>query len=129
MKSILVVDDDEYIRIMLKKLFEQEGYAVQSAENGKTAVKSIYEKPVDIVITDIIMPEKEGLETIMELRRDFPGLEIIAISGGGLIHANEYLKLAKVMGARYTFSKPLSIAELKAAVRSLLEPCPKTQEI
>jgi CheY-like chemotaxis protein len=121
MKSILVVDDDKYIRILLKKLFEQEGYAVQTAENGNSAVKSLYEKPADLVITDIIMPEKEGLETIMELRRDFPNLKLIAISGGGLIHANKYLKLAKLMGAQYTFSKPLSIIELKAAVRSLLE--------
>jgi CheY-like chemotaxis protein len=124
MKSILVVDDDEYIRIMLKKLFEQEGYAVQTAENGKSAVKSLSEKPVDLVITDIIMPEKEGLETIMELRRDFPNVKLIAISGGGLIQANEYLKLAKVMGARYAFSKPISIIELKAAVRSILELSP-----
>jgi CheY-like chemotaxis protein len=79
MKSILVVDDDEYIRIMLKKLLEQEGYAVRTAENGKIAVKSLYEKPVDLVVTDIVMPEKEGLETIMELRRDFPNVKLMNI--------------------------------------------------
>ena len=127
MKSILVVDDDEYIRIMLKKLFEQEGYAVQTADDGKSAVKSLHENHADLVITDIIMPEKEGLETIMELRRDFPNVELIAISGGGRIQANEYLKLAKVMGARYAFSKPISIIELKAAVRSLLESSPQNK--
>ena len=76
---------------------------------------------MNLIITDIVMPEKEGLETIMEFRRRSPGVKIIAISGGGKIEANEYLNLAQMLGAQKTFSKPFELKKLLEEVRELLQ--------
>ena len=76
--------------------------------------------PADVVITDIVMPEKEGLETIQELRRDFPGAKIIAMSGGGRIGPKGYLKLAEKLGASRAFAKPFDRMEMVSAVDELL---------
>lgn len=123
-KSILVVDDDASIRELLRKLFEKSGYAVREAADGSAALRLMREEQADCVVTDIIMPEKEGIETILEIRRTYPETQIVAISGGGRIGPLNYLKMAKLMGARYVFSKPFSAADLLDAVSSLLQPCP-----
>ena len=85
MKRILIIDDDFLVRDMLERLVRKACYDVETAENGVHAMRVHRENPVDLVITDIIMPEKEGLETITELRNSFPAVKIIAISGGGRI--------------------------------------------
>ncbi len=121
MTQILVIDDDIEIREMLKQLLERADYEVSVAPDGKVALRLHHAKPADLVITDIVMPEKEGLETIMELRRDFPSVKVIAISGGGKIEANNYLDIAKAMGAQRTFVKPFELNELLEAVRKLLQ--------
>ena len=121
MTWILVVDDDIEIREMLKQYLERAEYDVLVAQDGKVALKLHHETPVDLIITDIVMPEKEGLETIMEFRHHFPSVKVIAISGGGKIEANEYLKLAKALGAQKTFAKPFVIRELLEEVRKLLQ--------
>jgi CheY-like chemotaxis protein len=121
MKSILVIDDEIQVRMMLRQMLEREGYEVIDAPNGKVALTLIKEKPVDLVITDLIMPEKEGLETIMELKRNYSDLDIIAISGGGRIKPEEYLSFAQRLGAVYTFKKPVSRLELLEAVRELTQ--------
>jgi len=119
-KRILIIDDDVQILDMLRQTLEREGYEVVDASNGKKGIRLYREKPADLIITDIIMPEKEGIETIIELKRDFPDVKIIAISGGGKIRSEEYLSMAKKLGARYTFSKPVKREELLAAVRELI---------
>ena len=120
MIRILVIDDDIKIREMLKQYLERAEYEVLIAPDGKAALKLHSANPVDLIITDIVMPEKDGLETIMELRRRFPAVKVIAISGGGKIGANDYLNIAKVLGVTKTFSKPFELRELLAAVRELL---------
>jgi DNA-binding NtrC family response regulator len=119
MARILVVDDDDLVRSMLKKALERDSHDVRTAENGLVAGRMQRENPSDVIIMDIIMPEKEGLETIMELRRDDPGVKIIAISGGGQVEPSKYLRMAKILGAAFAFEKPVKLDELKAAIHQL----------
>jgi len=85
-------------------------------------VKMHRENPMDLVITDIIMPEKEGLEIITEFRREYPSVKLIAISGGGRIGPANYLKMAKLLGAERTFAKPVDTSQLLSAIEELLAP-------
>jgi DNA-binding response OmpR family regulator len=117
---ILIIDDDPQILDMLSQTLEREGYEVITASDGKEGLRLYRENPVDLIITDIIMPGKEGIETIMDLRRDFPHVKIIAISGGGQIDAEQYLSMAQKLGAQRTFIKPFERAELLKAIMELL---------
>jgi DNA-binding response OmpR family regulator len=125
MARILVIDDDPQVREVLKQFLERAEYEVGVAPDGNAGLKLHRADPADLVITDIVMPEKEGLATIMEFRRHLPAVGIIAISGGGKIGPHDYLNTAKAMGAQKTFSKPFDLQELLAAVRELL---PKDHE-
>ncbi|MGD8413092.1 MAG: response regulator [Candidatus Latescibacterota bacterium] len=120
MKHILVVDDDESIRNLLRTILEREGYAVTSAADGKEATRMFRRNQPDLIITDIIMPEQEGLRTISNLRKEHPDIGIIAISGGGQYGLGEYLDVATALGADQTFAKPFERLELVKAVRKLL---------
>jgi len=127
MKRILVIDDDEMYRAMLVKFFSHAGYDVSSAENGKEGLKIQQENPADLILTDIVMPEMEGIQTIIELGKYQPRPKIIAISGGGRIGPDQYLQMATRLGAQKGFSKPFKTAELLAAVEELLcQPREKT---
>ena len=119
MSRILVVDDDSEIRELLRRILLRENHTVICASNGDEALKLFAENPADLVITDIIMPVKEGLQTIKELKQIAPGVKIIAISGGGLIEADKYLKIAKSIGANYTINKPFGRKEILDAVTSV----------
>lgn len=121
MSKILVLDDEPSILLMIRKMLEKAGYEVIVASNGRDGMKLFEREKPDMVITDIIMPEKEGLETIFELRRMHPDLKIIAISGGGRISPDGYLPGAKLLGANMVFQKPLVQKEFLNAVASLLE--------
>ncbi len=120
MRSILVVDDDPQLRRMIRITLERAGYAVDEAENGAVAMHKVRAQPPDLVITDIVMPHKEGIETIAELKRDHPKVKVIAISGGGRIEARQYLGVAAQIGADKTFGKPVERELLLAAVEELL---------
>jgi DNA-binding response OmpR family regulator len=120
MARILVIDDEPEIRTILRQILEGAGYEVVDASNGWEGLRRYSEKPADLVITDLVMPEKEGIETIMELKRNFPGVKIIAISGGGHVGPDKYLSLAGGLGALRTFAKPFNIKELLTAVQELL---------
>jgi DNA-binding NtrC family response regulator len=124
MNRILVIDDDVQFRQMLRQMLERAGYEVVEAKDGKEGTKLFRALPTDLVITDIIMPEQEGLATIMELKRDFPDVEIVAISGGGRIDSKNYLELAEQFGVTRTFGKPLDREEFLAAVKELLAEAP-----
>jgi YesN/AraC family two-component response regulator len=121
MARILIIDDDNQFRVMLRIMLENAGYKdIEEAENGYIGMKLIRKNHFDLVITDIVMPDKEGIETIMELRRDFPAIKIIAISGGGEIGPETYLEMAGHLGAGRTLEKPFQQSELVDAVRGLL---------
>jgi len=121
MAHILIIDDDVQIREMLRKMFEKEGFGVTDAPNGKEGLKLQNKNPAEVIITDIIMPEKEGLETIREIKSDFPETKVIAISGGGFIGPDSYLSVAQMMGATLTFRKPIKTKELLKAVNGLIK--------
>jgi CheY-like chemotaxis protein len=120
-QSILVIDDDEPIRELLRTILEREGYRVLEAPDGDEGLKQFTETPTDLVITDLIMPGKEGIETIRDLRQKFPGVKIIAVSGGGRIGPDSYLKMAKGVGALRTLSKPFDRTVLLKTVEEVIE--------
>jgi two-component system cell cycle response regulator CpdR len=120
MAKIFVFDDEPSILLMLKKMLERAGHEVYLALNGREGIDLFEKHKPDLLITDIIMPEKEGLETILVLRRKCPELKIIAISGGGRIGPEGYLPSAKIFGADMVFQKPLVQKEFVRAVNSLL---------
>ena len=121
MPRILIIDDDDLIRHMLSEVLEREGYDVVTASDGKQGLRMFMENPADLVITDLVMPEKEGIEIIMELRQDFSELKIIAISGGGTVGGGQYLEVAGKLGANRILGKPLKLRQLVTIVRDLLE--------
>lgn len=118
--NILIIDDDEQIRALLSRSMEMAGFAAVTASDGREGQRRLEEQHFDIVITDLIMPEKEGMETISHIRRHFPGVKIIAISGGGRIGPESYLPAALDLGADRAFAKPFAVDELVAAARELL---------
>lgn len=115
--SILVVDDDDSVRRVLRRILESAGYEVRDAPNGRLAMLEFNRRPADLLITDIFMPEQEGIETIGAVRRDHPGLKVIAISG---MAGDHYLRMAKLMGARATLQKPLRLVKVLETVRTTL---------
>lgn len=117
---ILVIDDDKLLRVMLRRILEAEGYEVLEAAEGIEGLEMNRKNPADIIITDIIMPDKEGIETIGDLNTEFPDAKIIAISGGGHIGPDAYLKMAREFGADRSISKPIDRNELVAVVAELL---------
>ena len=119
-KRILIIDDEPHILLMLKKMLERSGYEIDMAANGLEGIRLFRETSADLVITDIIMPEKEGLETIREMRMIRDDLKIIAMSGGGKVSAENYLDAAQIFGAARMISKPFTKAEMVSAVRELL---------
>ena len=123
MACILVIDDDPDVRSMLADLLQRAGYEVVQGSDGRAAMEVLCRRPIDLIITDIIMPEKEGIETIQELRQVFPEVKIIAISGGGRISPYNYLSLAKAFGAQRIFEKPFVNDEIIQAVQELLAIC------
>ena len=117
---ILVIDDDEQMRILLRQVMEWAGYEVIEAADGREGMLKQRKQPADLVITDLIMPEQEGLETITSLKKEYPQVKIIAISGGGRIGPDAYLPAAQELGADRVFSKPFDVRELATCVRELL---------
>lgn len=122
MKNILIIEDEGPLRKMLGKVLAREGYRVSEAANGEEGMRRFRVQPADIVITDLIMPEKEGLELIAELKKEFPQTKIIAISGGGWrIDEEEYLTLAEKLGVDYALPKPFHKDNLLSVVAELLK--------
>jgi len=120
-KRILVVDDEEQIRSMLTQMLEHEGFEVDTAENGEEGMNLITRHAYDLIITDMIMPIKDGLKLIMELVRDYPDQRILAISGGGAIKAERYLTMAGYLGDDIgTLEKPFKRETLLALVNEQL---------
>jgi len=122
MARILIIDDEPHILLMVKKMLERAGYEVDLASNGSEGLRLFESTQPELVITDIIMPEKEGLETIREMKRISKDLKIIAMSGGGKISADNYLETAKIFGASRLIEKPFSQKIMLSYVEELLGP-------
>jgi DNA-binding response OmpR family regulator len=120
MANILIVDDEMQLREMLRIVLEDAGHCVREAADGHEALKSYFDQPVDLVVTDIIMPNKEGTEIILELRRSHSDVKIVAMSGGGRNSSQDYLKLAKKFGANMTLAKPFTNQEFLDAINAAL---------
>jgi DNA-binding response OmpR family regulator len=120
MPGILIIEDDSELREMLKVSFIRRRFTVLEAVNGRDAIIHFKPAVTDLVVTDLIMPEEDGLKVIMKLRELKPDLKIIAISGGGKAGPGSYLNMAKALGADAIFSKPFSINDLIARIEVLL---------
>lgn len=118
--QILVIEDDFAVRELILQTLSKAGYQVIAAGDGVEGLNLFREKNPALVITDIVMPQKEGLQTIIELKQEAPGVKVIAMSGGGRYCNADYLKLAKKFGARRTVSKPFMRDELLASVKEVL---------
>ena len=120
---ILLVDDDLAISDMLRMYFEADGFAVEVANNGKAALKLLDSSPFDLLITDMFMPDMDGLELIKELRQKHNHIKIIAVSGGGSMLSPEvFLKIAQHRGVARTFEKPYECRDLVQAAKDILMP-------
>jgi len=121
MSRILIIDDDEAVLSVLKDTLLREGYDVAEARDGVEGLKLFLEKPADLVMTDIYMPEKEGLELIQDLRAASSTVRIIAMSGGSPAAPGfPTLTVAEKLGADYTIEKPFTQKEVLSAVRRVL---------
>ena len=120
MATVLIVDDDESLRTLLKRVLQRAGYEARTAANGQEALASFRQQPADLVITDLFMPQQDGLETIMALRRMSKHLPIIAVSGGGSASQFDLLRTASLFGAARVLLKPFRVEEVVAAVGELL---------
>ncbi|MFO0983630.1 MAG: response regulator [Planctomycetota bacterium] len=121
MARILIIEDDAQLRAMLRQMLESAGHEVSDAQDGRTGVAQWASSPADLIITDILMPDKDGLEAIMEVRRTTPHAKIIAITGGGNVGRVNLLHIANQLGAQRTLLKPFDRRELLSTVRELLD--------
>lgn len=123
MPRILIIDDDDTLRGIIAKSLTHAGHTVSQANNGRKGVALFRSDPTDLVITDLVMPEQEGMETIKILHRDFPKTPIIAMSGG-LDGSPLYLDLTRRLGASITLTKPFTLQQLKAAIDEIFSRTP-----
>jgi DNA-binding response OmpR family regulator len=117
---ILVIDDDPAVRGMLAEMLRREGYEVDEAEDGRAGMRRFRDTPAALVITDVVMPEQEGLETLIQLLHESSAVKVIAISGGGRVGPDAYLNSARTLGAHGILAKPFGREELLTAVRTVL---------
>lgn len=121
MARILLIDDDDTVRLSMRLALEDADHIIDEAANGAAGLERLREQAADLVITDIFMPEKEGLETIDEIKRDYPHTKIIAISGGGRMDPQDYLEVARRLGADHSLFKPFDIGLLVETVEEALK--------
>lgn len=120
MASILVIEDEALVRETIKLGLETGGHEVILAVNGRDGMAKLGLRHFDAVVTDLIMPEQEGLETIRTIRRDYPSMKIVAISGGGRHMGADYLKSASLLGADDALQKPFTMSRLRECVATCL---------
>ncbi len=128
MARILIIDDEPQIRSMLKLMLERDGYEVVEAPDGVEGIRVYRQNPADLIITDLIMPNKDGIGMIIDLKKEFPEVKIIAMSGGGLNKPDGYLKGAKKLGASCTLTKPIDREEMLRVVAAILKNTPLPEE-
>ncbi|MEM9157473.1 MAG: response regulator [Verrucomicrobiota bacterium] len=121
MSKILIIDDDESLLRAMRITLEKRGHEIFEASNGRDGIRVADTNELDLVVSDIVMPEVEGLETIRALRHKFPSLPIIGVSGAGRSGMANYLEMAAFMGAVRTLRKPFELCEFRDAIASVLE--------
>jgi CheY-like chemotaxis protein len=121
MERILIIDDEAPIRSMIRLMLERAGYTVAEASDGMEGIRSYRQTPADLIITDLIMPNQDGIGMMLELKKEFSSTKIIAMSGGGLNRPEGYLRGAQKLGAVCTLSKPINRQELLRAVKDALK--------
>lgn len=122
MTTILVVDDHKELRAVVRHVLTEAGYEVAEAEDGEAALAAFRARPPVLVITDIIMPGKAGIEVIATMKRERPEVKVLAMSGGGRTHVMDFLAIARKTGADATLEKPFRKSDLLARVAELLGP-------
>jgi CheY-like chemotaxis protein len=137
MNRVLIIDDEPFVREALKRVLEGDGVSVDTAADANSALAQLRAQPADLVIIDVIMPGMDGVQLIRQLRADYPGVRIVAISGGGnfelggyrpdAISTRAYLAAATKAGADAALAKPFDTAELEAVIRPLLKPSAPAQ--
>lgn len=127
MAHILIIDDDIAIQKVFTQLLESEGHEIALATNGKDGLARMKELEPDLIITDIMMPEMDGLEIVTYIRDHYPNLPVIAISGGMQMAAMNFLPLAEKFGACRVFEKPVSLIKLRETVNELLNSKPAAE--
>lgn len=120
MAHIQIIDDEPAVKKLFEKLLRDEGYSVATAGNGREGLHMMKEKKPDLAITDILMPEMDGLEVLREIHAEFPGLPVIVMSGGTRSGTVNFLPVAKQFGACCVLSKPVELTELLSAVQNAL---------
>lgn len=118
--KILIVDDEAPIRLWLRQILEAKGMTIGEAANGTEALAELRREAWDAIITDVLMPDTDGIELLLRIRRDFPNLAVITMSGGGQLSSDFYLGIAKKLGTTTTLVKPFDAEELEAALALLL---------
>ena len=124
MPRILVVDDDPNLRTAIRRMLEPEGFEIEEASDGRNAMRAFRARPADLVLCDVFMPEKDGLEVLRELAREFSGARVVAMSGGGFRGTMNLLPVAQALGAVAVLYKTFERAEILTVVRQLLFPSP-----
>ncbi|MFC1747426.1 response regulator [Pseudomonadota bacterium] len=122
MANILVVDDEDNVRFVIKETLEQDLHSVSEACTGSEALEMFETKPAELVITDLVMPDKNGIDLILELKNRYPNVQILAISGGGGLNGKfDYIPIAELIGAKSVMRKPFNLVDLRNTVNELLE--------
>jgi DNA-binding NtrC family response regulator len=121
MARILIIDDEESVRITLSKTLKAARHDIHEASDGDVALKILTEQKIDLVITDIVMPNREGVETMRAIRANWPRIKVIAMSGGERIRTPEFLKEAGELGVSELLKKPFSMSELQHTVSTVLD--------
>ena len=121
MADILIIDDDAEILRVLRKVLEAEGHSVTEASDGKTALRHFAGDPAELVISDVYMPEMDGIEFLIRLKEAFPETRVIAMSGGGYLSKDRILGAASMLGAEGILEKPFTVAEVVNVVEEALE--------
>ncbi len=121
MLNLLIIDDDIFFRELIKDILQDYPVTVHEAANGEEGLVVMRQETIKVVVTDIIMPEKEGLESIMEILQKYPGTKIVAVSGGGAGRGSDYLEMATSLGAHATLAKPFEKEELIEALNQLTD--------
>jgi DNA-binding response OmpR family regulator len=120
MTRILIIEDETTLRGFMQEFLENAGYEVGVASDGDEGMRLFAKQPYDVVITDILMPNKEGLETILELSQQSPNVKIIAITGGGIGLGDDLLDMARDFGAQRALRKPIPMKQLAEVVQEVL---------
>jgi CheY-like chemotaxis protein len=124
MIRILVVDDDENLRAAVCRMLRRPGLAVEEAADGRAAIRAYSSRPADLILCDLLMPGTNGLEVVRELTAEFPRVQVVAMSGGGLMKGTDLLMLAQRMGAAGALEKPFSESALLTVLHRLIPSFP-----